>query len=507
MNTIPQLRKGLCLLTIGLLAYPQLAAAATTEEELAELKATAAEMQKTIQLMNARIQDLEKKNAAMASSKPAPAPARASQPAAPKQSTPQLANKTEDLDLYQRSPSYLSLETIADGGELGHKSPVRYRHTMNDRQIAASRPEDYTLDPKYRGFIPVPNTPVLIKFNAKPRLDFTYDNNLAGSNTRFVPSKFPLEGSADYGGNGQANLNANGTQLSVDVRAPERPGNVRFYYQNDFFGDENANMRYRLQHLYGQYYGLKVGFTYSAWENPDVWPDTVDYEGPNSVIFARRPLVQYTHAFNECWNSTIGMEQPDFYVDAPKKLARMPDFAVNTRWENENFGHVQLSGIIRDIGARDVNGDDFHELGWGINLGTNINLTECDSLQFLGVYGEGIGGMGNDTSFLNSDAGFTADGDLEALAYWSVMAGLTHRWSDRFRSTVTYGYAHLDPASGQDEQFYNFSHYASANLIWQIKPRWSLGAEGLYGYKEAQNGDSSDDHFRFQLGMVYSLFD
>ncbi len=51
------------------------------------------------------------------------------------------------------------------------------------------------------------------------------------------------------------------------------------------------------------------------------------------------------------------------------------------------------------------------------------------------------------------------------------------------------------------------SHYASANLIWQMRKRPSIGLEGLYGLQEARSGVSSGDHFRLQLGMVYSLFD
>jgi hypothetical protein len=39
-------------------------------------------------------------------------------------------------------------------------------------------------------------------------------------------------------------------------------------------------------------------------------------------------------------------------------------------------------------------------------------------------------GMGNDTSFLNSDAAFDTDGNLEALPYWSVMEDLTPRGSE-----------------------------------------------------------------------------
>src|SRR4051812_33141307 len=58
----------------------------------------------------------------------------------------------------------------------GQASPVQPRGNLNDQQDAAPRPNNLTVDPKYRGFIPVPNTPVMIKFNAKPRVDMTMDN-------------------------------------------------------------------------------------------------------------------------------------------------------------------------------------------------------------------------------------------------------------------------------------------------------------------------------------------
>ncbi len=142
-----------------------------------------------------------------------------------------------------------------------------------------------------------------------------------------------------------------------------------------------------------------------------------------------------------------------------------------------------------------------------MNLSANIDITKKDYLQMLGVYGYGVGGMGNDTSFLNSDGAFTSTGSFEALPYWSATAGFTHRWSDQFRSTITYGYVDLDNSSGQVGTFYHTSHYASANLIWQLRRRLSVGLEGLYGLKTVNNGVDSGDHWRVQVGMVYSLFD
>ncbi|WP_018968979.1 DcaP family trimeric outer membrane transporter [Rubritalea marina] len=467
--------------------------------EIADLRQSAAQMQEMMKQMQARIAELERKQSQTASM--AATAAAASSSIKPKTVTRMEPNVIP--------PSNLA-EAMRAPRLSGKRSPVTYRKTMNDRQAPVARPLDFTVDPDYRGFFAIPNTPAIIKLNAKARIDATYDNKNAGSKARFIPAKFPLAGDPSAGGGGQFNLNANGTTLMADVRAPDQPGNFRFYYQNDFFGSEER-MAYRINHIYGHYFGLKIGYTTSAWENADIWPDTVDFEGPNSVIYARRAVAHYTHSYNENWNSTFGIEQPDFYVDLPSsdgslKQTRMPDFTFNTRWENAKWGHVQASTILRDIGARRDGGEDQHVFGWGLNLGFNLNLSENDTFQFLGVYGEGVGGTGNDTSFLSSDAGYNANGSLEALPYWSLMGAYTHRWNEKYRSSLVFGHADLSPSNGMDADFFSYSNYGAVNTIWQIRDRWSLGAELLYGYKEAQSGRDSGDIFRFQVGMVYSLF-
>src|SRR6185436_5585636 len=132
-------------------------------------------------------------------------------------------------------------------------SEVTARDTLNDYQEAAQRPGSLTLDPKYKGFIPIPNTPAFIKFNAKVRVDSTFDNQNSGNNDRFTPALIPVESQANRGGGSHFNVNSRGSSLSVDVRAPDLPGDPRFYYNNDFYGGGvNDGMGYRLKHLYGQ---------------------------------------------------------------------------------------------------------------------------------------------------------------------------------------------------------------------------------------------------------------
>src|SRR4030095_16653265 len=141
---------------------------AQTAEEFKQLKALVEQMQKTIDAQNTRINELEK--------------GRGAQPPPPPTVMPGVTAQT--------SPSIRTVEKVAAGEDVGHQSPVTYRGALDDKQEAASRPKDFTLDPKYQGFIPIPNTPVLIKFNAKPHLGMNSDNKNAGKQNRFVPAVF-----------------------------------------------------------------------------------------------------------------------------------------------------------------------------------------------------------------------------------------------------------------------------------------------------------------------------
>jgi hypothetical protein len=439
------------------------------------------ELKKEIRILQKRVEELERSRA-VAPAPPAERPAAATTPQ-PKAPPAEVAGKA---------------------------SEVRDRESMQDQQQAAPRPGLLTLDPKYRGFINVPNTPVLIKFNAKPRADLTIDNRNSGNDNRFVTAEIPVDGDPAKGGGDVFNINAKGSQLRIDVRAPDVPGSPRFYYENDFYGSGGGEFPYRIRHLYGQIYNVIVGQTFSVFEDPDVWPDTVDYEGPNAAIFARRPLVRYQHEFDEHWQANFGIEQPDTELDTAghpnaSPVNHAPDGGFNVRWENSDVGHVQFAAILRDIGVRDPQLGDQTALGWGTNLATVLNGPGKDSGQLQVTYGEGLFRYSND-DFINNDAAFDSKGNLEPIPYFGGMFGYTHHWTDAFRSTVSYGYVHLDNAASQDGSAYHFTHYGSGNLVWQLRKRLSVGAEILYGMKETKDG-ADGDVFRFNLGLVYSIFD
>jgi hypothetical protein len=468
--------------------------------EMDDLKAEIRIMQQSMEQMQKKIAQLEQENQKQkqqqqVASKAAPAPpAEGPRPAAPID-----ANGNQVVTI---APKPVTIE--------GRASEVVDRPAMDDQQEAAPRPNDLTLDPKYRGFIAIPNTPVLVKFNAKPRVDFTDDPQNTGNPDRFVTATIPVEGDFFKNGGNQFNVNAKGSQLSIDARAPEVDGSPRFYYQNDFFGSGGGELPFRVRQLYGQIYNVVLGQTFSVFEDPDAWPDTVDYEGPNSAVFARRPLVRYQLVLNKNWQMNFGLEKPGAEVDTsidPDAVGvnHAPDGGLNVRWENKDIGHVQLGAIFRDIGVKGPIVGSQSAFGWGLNLASSFNITENDSLQAQVTYGEGLFRYFND-DFVNNDAAFDRNGDLTPIPAFGGMVGFTHKWNDTFRSTASYGYVHLDNEFSQGPTAYHMTHYASLNLVWQIRKRLSVGFEGLYGHKQEKSG-ADGDAFRLQLGIVYSLFD
>jgi len=396
----------------------------------------------------------------------------------------------------------------------GKAAHVQDREALDDKQEGAPRANGAVLDPKYRGFFSIPNTPVIMKINAKPHLDVTFDNRNAGDDNRFITGKIPVEGSANFDDGVRSNINAKGSQLRIDVQAPGVDGNPRFYYQNDFYGSGGGEFPYRIQQLWGQIFNITVGMTYSVFEDPDAWPDTVDYEGPNSMVFARRALIRYELPLNEKLSLNLGVEQPE---SLPADLAGTPDGAVsginhipdltaNLRWEDD-FGHVQFSGIYRYLAANSSGFGKDETGAWGLSLGTGVNVLKNTTVLFLGTVGKGIGSLGNDSGFFNTDAAFDPSGNLTALPYYSIMIAVSQKWSDEFRSTVSYGHVVLDQGdTALDATIYGRTKYMSANVIWQLRKRLSVGAEILYGTNEDQGG--AEGHVvRVQFGLVYSLFD
>jgi hypothetical protein len=230
--------------------------------------------------------------------------------------------------------------------------------------------------------------------------------------------------------------------------------------------------------------------------------------------------VRYELPVCDEWAFNFGLEQPDavpsnyYSYDSSGVLVvepvvgknQTPDFTLNTRWESDGIAHVQLASVFRDIGGRSENlGISEYTFGWGLNLSGSVVVFDDDDLRAQLTYGHGIGRYGNDTGFFQTDAAVDEHLNLVALPYFGAFTGFTHRWTPTWRSTFTYGFVDMDNQASQGPNAYKQTHYASANVIWQLRQRLSIGLETLYGDNELSSG-AEGDVVRVQVGVAYAIF-
>jgi len=240
------------LVALLLAATPAVAA----DPELQELRNAVREMQKTIEVLNRKIDRLEEEKSqekAAAGRQPEPLSPTAPAVVKAKPSAPPPAAAPALVAVPVPAPVTAAPEPEAPAGaptevaegvapEMVPPPPMPpaseeaaegyAENVLASQGIGPQAP----VDPSLRGFLRIPNTRAMIRFNAKPRVDFTYDPENTGDDNRFVTAKIPVFGSPDRGGGPVFNANAKGSQLIIDVRAPEIDGSPRFYYQNDFYG-------------------------------------------------------------------------------------------------------------------------------------------------------------------------------------------------------------------------------------------------------------------------------
>jgi long-subunit fatty acid transport protein len=93
---------------------------------------------------------------------------------------------------------------------------------------------------------------------------------------------------------------------------------------------------------------------------------------------------------------------------------------------------------------------------------------------------------------------------LRALPAWGVAVGYTRQWADKWRSTVSYGYANVETEKSNGPFAFDHSNYVSANLIYLWSPSFRLGFEYFHRTKEVRNNASHDGQ-RLNFVLKYDL--
>ena len=210
------------------------------------------------------------------------------------------------------------------------------------------------------GFFRLPGTGTLIKFGGFIKTDVFVDTNQAGSYYgAYVPSSFP---SSAQPHTVNATVSMRPSRFWVEFSEPVGSGedSVKAFLEYDFLGTYDRNSL-RLRQFYAQYKNILAGQTWSAFGDPDAFPDTLEFEGPPGIMGLRQPVIRYTQPLNQRHSIGVsvqsGTDTPfSTQYGTPVSSSSRPDLVGFYRYENPH-GHLYFAGLSRSVGGVIPNSD------------------------------------------------------------------------------------------------------------------------------------------------------
>jgi hypothetical protein len=315
------------------------------------------------------------------------------------------------------------------------------------------------------------------------------------------------------------------SRLGVKSSTPTKYGELKTQFEFELFGTgvDAGQTTFRLRHAYGELGQFGAGQTWSAFMDIDVFPNSIEYWGPNGMVFFRN--VQFRWMPLKGRNSvTIAVERPGASGDQGRFEDRnelqgisgkfdLPDLSGNVRFTRD-WGYFQAAAIVRRIKWVDTVDDQFDlggtEVGAGLNLTSNLKFTKNDTGRFAFVVGQGIQNYMNDAPV---DVGIEINppGDPRrpikgvALPMWSMVAFLDHNWNKRFSTAVGYSMLSIDNSNGQTPDAFRRGHYALGNLLFYPVENVMMGGEFQWGRRENFLDGFHSDDYRIQFSFKYNF--
>jgi hypothetical protein len=326
--------------------------------------------------------------------------------------------------------------------------------------------------------------------------------------------------------NGNFYTSVRQSRLGVKSSTPTKYGELKTIFEFELFGTgaDAGQTTFRLRHAYGELGQFGAGQNWSTFVDPDVFPNTNEYWGPNGIAWYRN--VQFRWMPIKGKNSlTIAAERPGASADAGRVADRieiqgikprfpLPDLTANVRFERD-WGHFQAAGVVRRISWVDTNDDAFDlggsATGAGVSLTSKLNAGSKDAVKLSFVYGHGIQNYMNDAP-VDIGVARTFSGNPRtpikgvALPVLGVMAYLDHTWSKRWASSIGYSMLNISNSDGQTPDAFRRGHYASGNILFFPVDKVMIGSEVIWGRRENfLDGFSSEDvHLQFSFKYNFS---
>jgi hypothetical protein len=340
------------------------------------------------------------------------------------------------------------------------------------------------------------------------------------------PSKLPAF-TDEFGHNGHTWLSARQSRFGTKATIPTSTKPITVVFDWDLFGVgvDAGQTTIRPRHMYGQWGVFGAGQTESPFMDLDVFPNILEYWGPDGMLFFRNVQFFY-EPLNEP-NGTraiIALERPGASADAglvadrvelQNILARfpVPDISGTYRYAG-NWGYAKIGAILRWMRWDDVLTTDAFDLnggvtGWGVSLSGGYKAGKKDLIHAQVIYGAGVENYFNDAPV---DVGARTNFDEpltpvtgKALPDFGMVLYLDHTWNDHFTSAIGYSRVDIDNSNLQLPEAFKIGQYASTNLLWTPVKNVLIGGEFQWGYRQNHSDGFTFNDYRLQFSAKYSF--
>jgi len=337
------------------------------------------------------------------------------------------------------------------------------------------------------------------------------------------PSQLPSY-KGEYGSDGNTFFSVRQSTFGVKSYTPTRLGELKTIFEFDLFGlGKNAGQTMlHFRKAWAEMGHLGVGLFWSVFCDFDLFPNSLEYWGPNGMALFPNiqvrwmPILGPTHLYFALERPGASTDQ-GVYADRieledVKARFPVPDLTGEYRYSG-NFGYVELAGLLRYISWEDIKDDSLdlsgEVLGWGLNLSSRVNFTRALAGHFCVVFGKGVENYMNDGPI---DIGIENNFDnpqrpvvgvtLPVLGY---MAFLDVQWSEKFSSSAGYSFSGITNSDGQDPSAFKSGKYALANLLYYPVKNVMAGVEIQYATRENYSDGWSTDMLKIQVSFRYKF--
>ncbi|WP_315823870.1 DcaP family trimeric outer membrane transporter [Paraflavitalea speifideaquila] len=288
----------------------------------------------------------------------------------------------------------------------------------------------------YEGLVFTDVKGVRLRFNGFVQGDAIHDLYDMSNKYGFQPSSITIP--ALYDANTAFGIRQSRFSFTALGPTDSRARILKAVLEFDLWGNNNGNPR--LRHAYIQHGKWILGQTWSNFMDANIWPNIVDYWGPNGSILVRQPQIRFTQTTPHQYLLSFSIEQPNADITIPDtwlKRSVYPDLtaAIQKNFGHDSASHLRLGAVLHPLDYKNAMGNKKTTLGYAGNFAGSINLGGKDDVRFQAAYGsgyarysEGIGGQGYD--------GYAKGTALEPVDMFSYWVFFDRYWNEKWGSAI-----------------------------------------------------------------------